>query len=239
LAFVWNIAVAVGILREALKVMTMAGKFVLFFAMLFAALVPIGILLVNWRAGGAAADILLKTIEKQTGVPMFAFILANNILACVCMTLIVTACCGLMYLPKNQRTSQTIAKKLVEAQLLLYSSAALLFVGVLEIFYLFRWPVSFATETSRASLLELSNSLSLSAGVLYSLLLLVVYVPVGLVHQKWVHEVFAEQSDGPATVNRDEWLKNRGLDTSTLSLFMKVLVIAAPTIGGIVAKFFL
>lgn len=137
--------------------------------------------------------------------------------------------------PGKGRRHTEIALKMREANGLLHLTALALAVGVTEITLLIRWPASFIVDTSiQHSLLHLASSQGLATGFAYTFGLLVVFMPVGAIHEHWRDDICRQLAETDRRFERSVWEKNMGLDRSAFSVLGALLAVAAPLIAGAV-----
>ncbi|HEX8412116.1 MAG TPA: hypothetical protein VF883_24920 [Thermoanaerobaculia bacterium] len=126
-----------------------------------------------------------------------------------------------------------LRRRVAESRLLLFSAAVFLVVGVAEIYMVFQLPV--AVEKARIAvdapkvLQHMTGSITLIAGVWYTAVLLILFVPVAVVHEKWIDDVW--QSAGGE--KHSEWLESAGLHRSIGSTASQLVAAAAPLLAAL------
>lgn len=244
LSLVWNSIVSIFLIRR--NGLGWLSKPIVWLIVGAAVTIPIFMMLfLRWRVGGDVAETLVGSIQEYSKaitkseqvIPINALNSASNILTIICITLIVIACCSLIYWPaQSEKNIQTLVEKIEQSKLSLYSAAGLLACGVFEVHFLFNWPASFLPDV--AAVRAIANGLTISTGVLFSLLLIIVYLPIAVIHRSWIsdlaHQASTKSENKSKAFDRDEWLQTHGLETSSLSVLKGMLAFLAPTIAGVI-----
>src|SRR5262249_37069565 len=126
---------------------------------------------------------------------------------------------------------QPVANRLKLFMQSLYSAAALLVVGLMEIYTLFRWG-AIAAPDEQVGLL-LANALAIGAGALFTLLLVGIYVPVAIHQQGWLDDLIEEESKQTANLDIPKFLAAHGLTSSPLKLASAII---APLLTGVITN---
>jgi hypothetical protein len=123
---------------------------------------------------------------------------------------------------------QTVSQKIKLYTFSLYSAAALLSVGLFEIYALFKWgaSVSGAEETARSLV---ADALAVSAGIVFTVFLIAIYAPVAIIQHQWLDHVITEESSRTVDLDVSKWLAKQGLKSSPLSIGSAMLT---PLITG-------
>ncbi|HYC93013.1 MAG TPA: hypothetical protein VEO54_27660 [Thermoanaerobaculia bacterium] len=175
---------------------------------------------------------LLAIVERARSVPIRAVTLVGNALAVGGATLIVAACIALTTSPGTPSIPE-LRRRIAESRLLLFSAAALLVVGVVEIYMVFQLPVA-VERTIRVAgdlrvLQHVTSSITLIAGLLYTSSLLILFVPVAVVHEKWVDEAWR----ATPSEKHSDWLESTGLHRSIGSTTSQLIAAAAPLLAAL------
>jgi hypothetical protein len=198
--------------------------------LILAAVLTVAIAVIS-RAVWDARD-LLALVEEARRVPVRYVTMTGNALAIGSATLIVAACIALATAPSSPPLPE-LRRRIAESRLLLYSAAALLVIGVAEIFLVFQLPV--AVERTRMAagephvLQHLTGSITLSAGLLYTSVLLILFVPVAVVHAKWIDDAWQASGGG----KHAEWLETNGLHRSIGSTASQLAAAASPLLAAV------
>lgn len=180
----------------------------------------------NWDDGD-----LLANVERSRSVPLRSITLVGNGLAVGCTVLIVGACIALAT-SSGPPAIPELRRRITESRLLLFSAAVFLVMGVAEIYLVFQLPVVVATTSTVGELKVLqhvTSSITLIAGLLYTSVLLLVFVPVAVVHEEWIDEAW-QTAIGQ---KHSEWLEATGLHQSIGSTTSQLIAAAAPLMAAI------
>lgn len=191
--------------------------------------------------GGMARPVmrtLFDLVEKYTRVPLNDLWTVSDVLACVSSSLLVASCCSLLYFDPDNRSDRgrILARKMDQGQLSLYVAGALLVLTALQFHFLYTWPASFLPDPQRERILTVSNGLTLGAGAMFTVFLILIYVPVTVVHHWHVRELAAAASAEEDKFDEGEWLRRRGLYTSTADLLKGAAALVAPLLTASLSK---
>ena len=75
------------------------------------------------------------------------------------------------------------------------------------------------------------------AGAVYSVLLVLIYVPVFVIHERRIAQMADDALVAGAQIDRDEWLKTQGLHGSLSSMFASLIALASPWLTSLVTLF--
>ena len=175
---------------------------------------------------------LLAIVERSRSIPIRSVTLVGNALAVGSATLIIAACVALVTSSRTPAVAE-LRRRIAESRLLLFSAAVLLVVGVVEIYMVFQLPV--AVEKTRVGLTgvkvlqHVTGSITLIAGLLYTSALLILFVPVAVVHEKWIDAVW-QAAPGQ---KHSEWLESTGLHRSIGATTSQLVAAAAPLLAAL------
>jgi hypothetical protein len=175
---------------------------------------------------------LLAIVERARLIPIRYVTMVGNSLAVGSATLVIAACIALASSGKTPSVPE-LRRRIAESRLLLFSAAVLLVVGVAEIDFVFQLPV--AVERARLPHVEpkvlqhVTRSMTLTAGMLYTSALLILFVPVAVVHEKWIDEGWQAS---PASKHSD-WLDATGLQRSIGTTTSQIIAAAAPLLAAL------
>jgi hypothetical protein len=79
-----------------------------------------------------------------------------------------------------------------------------------------------------------ATTFAIKAGAVYSMMLLVIYAPVFVLHESRV----ARLADAHTKVERDTWLKVHGLHHSLSGTLTNLVALASPWLSGLATLFF-
>ncbi len=133
---------------------------------------------------------------------------------------------------------ESLTVKSNRLQLLLYTCAALLVIGVFEVHALLGWLSAFTVEDNLgAHIKAVTSGIANAIGVFFSLLLVSVYLPAAAILQIRKHALGREgQSKRDASIH---WSQREGLYGSPLQMFTRGAAILAPILVGLFGKLLL
>jgi hypothetical protein len=175
---------------------------------------------------------LLAIVERSRSVPLRSITMIGNALAVGSAALVVGACVALATSSGTPAIPE-LRRRIAESRLLLFSAAVLLVVGVAEIHLVFRLPVAVAEPSAVVGGLKVlqlvTSSITLIAGLLYTSVLLLLFVPLAVVHENWIDEVWQTV----VGQKHSKWLESTGLHRSIGSTTSQLIAAAAPLIAAI------
>lgn len=175
---------------------------------------------------------ILAIVERARGIPIRSVTLVGNALAVGGATLIIGACIALVTSAVPPQVAE-LRRRIAESRLLLFSAAVFLVIGVAEIHLVFQLPV--AVEKTRLGVGEpevlhhVTRSITLIAGLLYTSALLILFVPVAVVHERWIDHAWQAAPGG----KHSEWLESSGLHRSIASTTVQLIAAAAPLMAAL------
>ncbi|HEU5256986.1 MAG TPA: hypothetical protein VFU28_13415, partial [Vicinamibacterales bacterium] len=130
-----------------------------------------------------------------------------------------------------------LAHRLRDARVSVYAACALLAAAVAEIYLFFLWPASFSyvATVDQEFIRQLAATVSVAAGCVFTLLLLVVFIPVWVIHAKWI-DAAADNAHNGEGWDREKWLKKFDLRNTSLSWLGPALSTLAPALLGLIPK---
>lgn len=166
---------------------------------------------------GPLATQLIHDIKMVTKVDVARLTCQGNRLAALTSCLVVLSVSSLC-LPSRGDTTSDLARTIRLWTLSLYSASLLLAVGLIEIWALFRLGASVSIEDSIKPFTAVADGFALAAGLVFSLFLAAMYMPVAVLHLHWLgrHIAVARQDDPKIKI--DEWLAQHGLKASPVSV---------------------
>lgn len=204
---------------------------IVLFAVAIAAFVP----LVANVSGGLTESLFRPVAELSDGPPVLAIIKGLGSMASIAGICLMFALSSTLVASRSVTHEIDIARKMKQANYLLYLSALFLVSGIAQMVMLFRWPSNFVSDpVLRQGIVDNASALSLAAGFFYTFSLMVVFVPVGILHEAWRDDVGRGLAAGDPAFNRTQWERNAGLDRSALSTLVSVAAVGAPLVAGAV-----
>jgi hypothetical protein len=153
------------------------------------------------------------------------------------VTLVVAAAVALGRRSNGTLSESQLRSRRGEARLFLFSAAALLASSLVSIYFTMVWPIDLPivadASTPNGVLKELAVTVTLSSGIFYSAMLVVLFVPSAIVHERWIEESWNAARDRAPNQSRAEWLSANGLDRSLADTGAQIVAIAAPWLAAI------
>jgi len=226
----WNVVVTTVIVRRYLPnlVWRIVGLWVV-------ALAVIGFKLNETYAG----------VEKHTplalvyaaGVHVYNVTAVGNGIAATAITLFIASACALLYRRSSKMTVRALRERIELTRLSLYSAAALLVVGVAEIYFLNVWPAYFQSPkypvVDPDALRDVAYSVAIAAGVIYSTVLIALYVPVIVLQESWVSREMERRAVTTPNSNLKDWREAHALDHSVVSTLVQIGAVVGPWLAAI------
>ena len=229
-AAVWNLLVSRVILK---RYMEPRFRWVVFgFAMAAAAL---GLLV---RKASYANEAASLSIVVQRHVPVYEVTKVGNALTAALSVVLAGTCGALMYRRRRETlNARNLRRRIALAKLSLYSSAALLVIGVVQIYFLNDWPANvFSREISsdmRQGLHGLAYTAAVVSGALYSSVLFMLYAPVLLTYDKWVSKLAEQAVASEPGVDMSKWRETQGLGRSTAGTIAEIGAVVGPWLTAV------
>lgn len=233
-AILGNVVIASWIISQTIKpydkMTTIAVLSVIAFAMSFGS-----IRLYRFEATGRTGAALIDSAGAATGVPLRTIVYILNALAYSWMVLAAASLCLLAARP-GELNADIVAERIKFAWISLAGTAALFPVALMEILALIRLGVA-ASARSAASLSVDPESIVWAAGVWYSLLLIVSYAPVVILHDVWLDAVIRSELVTNPDLDVTKWLSAHGLGASSGTAIGRAVAILTPPVVGFLARF--
>ena len=141
-----------------------------------------------------ASDVAPLSIVVKSDVPIYDVTKMGNAMTAALIVLLVATCGALMYRRRREVINvQNLRRRIAITKLSLYSAAALLIVGVVQIYFLNDWPAkvfsNLTSDVARNGLHDLAYTGAVVSSAFYSVVLFMLYGPVLLIHDKWVSKL--------------------------------------------------
>jgi hypothetical protein len=230
LTLLWNIVLSSYVLETVLRGEGYRRAHSRLWSMTFITVAISSIVLYFMPTSGGAGRLLLESIDRQSGVPVWHFTTFTNIFTGIGVIFVVSAATALL-LPvggDGEIRLVRLRRRIQLSKLGLYSASGLLAVGVFQLWALYTWPASFLEHSAARPIRLMGSSITFAAGALFTGCLIFIFLPTAVVHQAWVSAQVYEASTGQKDFDPNEWLRKQGLDTPTLTLFNRAMVIFAP-----------
>ena len=235
-ALFWNLSISLLIIYQNHALFPKSYKIFPITVLLLSG-IPITMLMFGWSISGEIANKLHQIINTHSKINISSVLDALNILAFLVILSIAAALGVLITKKRGEKVSlNDISSKFEWAKISLYSAAMLLTVGVIEVYAQYSWAAVYLEGDIKVAFYQTAGVLALSAGAVFSALLLILYIPVALLHKSWLLESLKTAQEGKEEFDVDQWLKRNGLDKSSLKAFGKFSSIVFPAIVGAVIK---
>jgi len=135
--------------------------------------------------------------------------------------------------PRSDESLSSYRRRFDALRVILYTSAAILVMGTIEVFYLYDWPSALAVcEVQAVAIHKMARSMSAGAGTAGSILLAALYAPTAMLMSERSRGIAAAASPESSRAEQDKWLMDEGLRTDTRKRVQDILAIVSPLIAG-------
>ena len=100
----------------------------------------------------------------------------------------------------------------------------LLAVAVVEVWALYHWGAAVSSAEAAEALAPVADGAALAAALIFSTLLAAMYLPVGLLHTKWLNAVVELESRHTQQLDVEKWLARWGIKSSAVSIGTAVVL---------------
>jgi hypothetical protein len=225
IATCWTLSITIGIIKTYLR--RRAARLVFVATIIFS--LSLGI---YTRYGKAGAQTFLARLESATNIHISILIGFMNVGVAAAVILVIASCIALGYTSPEGPTITDLRRRIFDLRVLLFSSAALLVAGVAEIFFLMNWPLHIKALSADPLAIQ-SSAISAVAGVLYSFILILIYAPTALIHERWRLALQIELSTKDASFDSDAWQKQNGLQSTSMDNLTQIAAIVSPLLVAI------
>jgi hypothetical protein len=226
----WNAVVAAGIVMAHLKG---AGLWITGIASALGMLAGRALSIQSNARPGSPMTI----VDRATRLPIHSTSVVSSTLALGVVTLVVAASVALGRRSGGVMTETQLRSRVGEARVFLFSAAALLGSALIAVYLTMVWPVDLPAvsgSTMPGSVLkDLAVTVTLNSGIFYSVCLVMLFVPVAIIHERWIEESWNAAKSAMPNQNRADWLKENGLDRSIVDTGAQIIAIAAPWLAAI------
>jgi hypothetical protein len=200
-------------------------------------LVVVLLLLRNHDMSGGAGMAFVSQIDHTVGLAADPAVEITMGLAVIAIFLLVVNACALIAKSQKNVEVHTIAECYTNFRICLISASFFLVVGTLNIAALYKWAAHVPQDSGVAPIV--ADGLAVGGGVVYSVLLLTIFLPVSLVLDQRVDLLVSREVTSEDPEDVDRWLKRHGLFNSPARVTGRYLLIAAPMLVGAVIDAFL
>jgi hypothetical protein len=199
--------------------------------------------LVAW-AGGLVARLVFYgsstaplSLVVRSGFLVYSFTAFGTALTVMLIVLLIASCWVVVHRAKNEVLSARILReRLTYARLSLYSAAALLIIGVVQIYFLNDWPshiYTWTTEPLREGLHTLAYTKSIVAGGFYSVFLLMLYVPVLAIYDRRATHLGERALVLDSQIDLSKWREKQALGRSAMATVGEIGAVIGPWLAAI------
>jgi hypothetical protein len=234
IVLIWNVGVAV---RVLLRATCIERWFVVGAVLLAGALYGLGYPILAGAGRGYLGQVgteAIRLTERSTGIPVPIVVVTLNTITAAVVAMVIGALGVLMYRGETDLSPECERAITRESRVLLLSSAALLVAGVVEIVFLFHWTSTIHPSVLGVKTAVAANTFAIQAGAVFSMMLLMIYAPVFVLHESRV----ARLVDTQKPADREKWLKKNGLHRSLSGILTNLVALASPWLSGLGTLFF-
>lgn len=196
------------------------------------ALIPITMLIFGWSIPGEVSSKIHEINIENTNFEITVALDSLNIMAFLVILSLAFSLGTLIQNNQGNVTLPQLASRIELANLSLYSAAILLAVGVMEVYAQYSWASVHLNGEAKEAYSNATETLAVSAGAVFSALLLILYAPVGLIHKSWVISALHQAQRGMEEFDTDNWLRRNALDKTLVRSFGKISSIVFPALIG-------
>jgi hypothetical protein len=187
------------------------------------------------RYAGVEGEKLLDASAAVSGADVRAITAVMNVVAATAIVLLLAAAAIVGTVQKS--TPEELRLRAFHLRVLLFSSSLFLAIGVVEIYFLFSWPLQItAAELSAMKLVvdpTTARVIPTTAGALYTFLLVLIYAPAAVAHEERVSQVIAGLRAENMDLDVDKWRKANGLEASVSASFVSAFAVVTPALTAI------
>src|SRR5687767_6739620 len=180
---------------------------------------------------------VMTTVDRATQLPIHSTAVVSSTLALGVVTLVVAAAVALSRRSNGVLSESQLRSRLGEARLFLFSAAAVLASALVSIYFTMVWPIDLPTVSNNSIpndvLKELAVTVTLTSGIFYSAMLVVLFVPSAIMHERWIEESWNAASNRVPNQSRAGWLSENGLDRSLRDTGAQIIAIATPWLAAV------
>jgi hypothetical protein len=144
---------------------------------------------------------LVNAIAACTRVDIRSLISIGNTATAVTVGIVLLACSS-HALRLRQPSTKDIEERFRLYPAMLYSSSVLTVVGVLEMYALQRWGASYGAYCSANTDTSIAEGYALAMGAIYSLMLVMLFLPLAILRNKWLRRLLAEKRSNSRDVEQ-------------------------------------
>jgi hypothetical protein len=182
--------------------------------------------------GGAIATFMADPINRYIQLPARILLLLLNVMVCISFVLVLMSCACLA---RDLSVPELLIEKIGQFRASLYSSAAVLALSVFEIYMIFSWAANL-DDAQHGELMLLTDSLAFSAGIVFSIFLAAVYLPVAFSQDYFLLRHINDLKKSNESFKLDEWMRFKGIEDFPLKIFSSYTAVFVPLVAGLLAN---
>lgn len=199
----------------------------------------------EYGISGGAGVMLLDAVCDRLGIDLDSTIDWSMIFSISCVLITVASLATILSKPKRVLDVEDILDRFRLYKASIYATTLFLAAGIFQVYCLYTWSVLSFTELSDIAKASLADTLTLSGGIIYTLVFFCMFIPVSLVLSNWSKKLAAKateniQPDPEKHQTKQElttqWLRDNGLYRSPKKIASNFLILSAPTIIPIVIE---
>lgn len=181
--------------------------------------------------GGGASDAVLRQYSAARDIPVNAVVEAMVPLSGAVAVLVIMAAICLL-LVRGAMDADTLVVRHRDFRHLLGSSTAMLVIGVIQTYFLFRMATT-AVETSDTAGV-IAGTLTFGGSTAYTVLLLLIFGPIAYALNRWSWDAAHRVTGSRDVQTLREWLERLGIYNSPTRVLSQALLASAPAVVGVV-----
>lgn len=213
----------------------------------------------DFDLSGSAGNMLMDNVSKQLGIGIKSVIDRSMALCALAVILTVIAMSTVLIRSNishltTQEKVQELKERLSYYKTSLYCTTLFLAAGIFQVYSLYNWAIFSNSNIPDSGKSIMVETLSLGGGVVYTVVFLVMFIPVSLRLNKWskqLAESEVKELKEPITQSKDEvaegsntgtedkvisWLRHNGLYNSPSKTAANFLVLVIPILVPIVSE---
>jgi len=235
----WNIVIQSGIILKYFTELPSRQKF-MFISVSIVIILLLVFMIKKFGFAGDMANFFLGRLSENVN----RYILFNNVLTAVVIGMTIGCSCVLSHpISKTSNKARAVRKRVNHFSLSICSASVLLAVGVIEIHFLYSWASRLVNSPQTEAIQSLVNTMTLGAGICFSLLLIVIYLPSAIVQNKLLSKLLGDakveaKEQGQDDFNVDTWRTMHGLPKPAFEYIAGLAAIVMPFVTGIIPSLF-
>ncbi len=180
--------------------------------------------------GGGASDAVLQHYSIAREIPVNDVVEAMVPLSGAVAVLVIMAAVSLLMLRKPIDADMLISRYR-DFRKLLSASTAMLVIGVLQTYFLFRMATSGLDEAEAARVI--SGTLTIGGSTAYTVMLVLIFGPVAYALNRWSWQAAHDETDSNDSQTLRKWLQDLGIYNSPTRIMSQAMLASAPALVGL------